>query len=508
MRKFLLTLVSIVSLGVIVGCGGGSSNTTPVPSGPTGGNNVGFTTASLKGTYVFAANGINSSNSLAVVGTFTADGTGNIATGSRDTINDTRGQVLGESISGSYKVNQDGRGQMTLTGSSGQSIYPFVLSSPSAGKLFQDSASVDAVGRFELQPSAVPALSSGTSTYVIRLMGEDPSQNPYAAVGGLTVTAGTTLTGTIDENDSGTFNQQLPATGTLTLTSATGTMSYTTTNSSTQTTHDFAVFYVSPSRLELISTDASWFLYGYADLQTTVSASTSAFTGNQVLNLSGFDVLGPLEETGRLYLDGAGNVSNAIKDYNEDGTLYQDVGLNGTYSITGASTPGRWTASLTANSGAIVNENLVGWQVSPQQSLVLADYGANPSISNYSLLETGDMRTQTIGLSNGNVKGNYAQFFEGYDFGGVGNFESTGNYLADGNGNLSGTIDFQTDTQGFTQNRSQSSTYAVDNIFGRGTATVSGVPVIFYTVDDSTIYMISSDAAAAYQGTLTLQTAP
>jgi hypothetical protein len=504
MRKLLLTLISIVSLGAVVGCGGGSSNTTPVPSGPTGGNNAGFTTASLKGTYVFAANGINSSNSLAVVGTVTADGTGNIASGSRDTINDTGGQVLGEPISGSYMVNQDGRGQMTLTGTSGQSIYPFVLSSPSAGKLFQDSASVDAVGRFELQ-TAMPALSGGTSTYVIRLMGEDPNGSPYAAVGGLTVT-GTTLTGTIDENDSGTFNQLLPAAGTLTLTSATGTMSYTTTNSSTQTTHDFAVFYVSPSRLELISTDSSWFIYGYADLQTTVSASTSAFTGNQVLNLAGFDVLGPLEETGRLYLDGVSNVSNAIKDYNEDGTLYPDVSFSGTYSITGATTPGRWTAVLNASSGSIVNEDLVGWQVSPQQSLVLVDYGANPSVSGYSLLETGDMRAQTIGLSNGNVKGNYAQFFEGYDFGGVGNFESTGNYLADGNGNLSGTIDFQTDTQGFTQNRSQTSTYAVDNIFGRGTATVSGVPVIFYTVDDSTIYMISSDAAAAYQGTLTLQT--
>jgi hypothetical protein len=41
---------------------------------------------------------------------------------------------------------------------------------------------------------------------------------------------------------------------------------------------------------------------------------------------------------------------------------------------------------------------------------------------------------------------------------------------------------------------------------GRGIATVSGVPVIFYTVDPNTIYILSSDAAAAYQGTLTLQT--
>ncbi len=189
---------------------------------------------------------------------------------------------------------------MTLTGSTGQAIYPFILSSPSAGKLFQDGRlrsmpSADSSCR----PAAVPALSGATSTWSSASMGEDPNQSPYGAVGGLTVT-GSALAGTIDENDGGTFNQQLPAAGTISLTGASGTLSYTTTNLSAQTTHDFAVFYVSPSRLELISTDSHWFLYGYADLQTSVSASTSAFTGNQVLNLSGFDVLGPLEETGRL----------------------------------------------------------------------------------------------------------------------------------------------------------------------------------------------------------------
>ncbi len=501
MRKFFLTLICIVALGALVGCGGSSSSTTPEPGGPTGGNNAGFTTASLNGTYVYAVNGITSNYNFAVVGTFTADGAGNIKSGTRDTINDNGGQVLGETISGTYKVNQDGRGQMTLTGSSGQSVYPFVLSSPSVGRLFQDSDSVDAVGRFTLQ-TGTPALAG---TYVVRLDGEDPGQYPYGAIGGLTVT-GTALAGTIDENDSGTFSQLLPAAGNYTLPGASGTMSYTTTNGTAQTAHHFAVFYVSPNRLELLSTDPSWFLYGYADLQTSVSGSTAAFTGNQVLNLSGYDVIGTVQETGRLYLDGAGNVANALKDYNEDGTFYQDITFSGTYSITGATPPGRWYAPLTAPSGSIVNENIVGWQVSPQQSLVLVTYGSNPSISNYSILETGDMRAQTLLPSNGSVTGNYAQAFTGYDFSGVGYFESTGNYLADGNGNLSGTIDFQTDSGGFNQNSPQSGNYTVNPSLGRGIATVSGVPVIFYTVDASTIYILSSDAAAAYQGTLTLQT--
>ena len=83
MRKILLTLISIVALGGL-GClrWRSSSNNTPVPSGPIGGNNAGFTNASLKGTYVFAANGINPSNvNFAVVGIFTADGSGNITSG-------------------------------------------------------------------------------------------------------------------------------------------------------------------------------------------------------------------------------------------------------------------------------------------------------------------------------------------------------------------------------------------------------------------------------------------
>jgi hypothetical protein len=476
----------------------------------------------MNGTYVFSAHGLNSKNNFAVAGEFTADGKGNITSGTRDTVNDGGGQNLGESITGSYSVNQDGRGLLILNGGSGQAIYFFVLQSPSAGKLFQDgttsnSVVADAVGTIQAQTG--PPAASGT--YVVRLDGEDVNLSPYGAIGGLSFSGGTpgTITGLYDENDAGSISQQLSASGTYSLSSGRGSATLTTPNG----THNFIAYYVSPNRLELLSTNTNFFLYGHADLQTSVSASTAAFLGPQVFNLSGLDgspsvSAYPIVQTGRFTLDGSGTLSNttAIMDYNSRSAFFSPT-FDGTFSVTGATPGGRWSASLNGFSGGpITNENLVGWQVSPQQSIVLAVSGANSNIADYAVVETGDMRAQTLVPSAASINGNYAQSFSGYDTS-MGNLESTGNYLASSsgtlNGTLSGTIDFQTDGQGLVENSAQNGSYTVDPNLGRGAATVSGVPVIFYTgastnvapPNTDTIYIISSDSASGYQGSLILQ---
>src|ERR1035437_3415797 len=80
MRKTLLTLISAVALAFLVACGG-SSNHISVPPASSGGNPVGFSNANLNGNYVFAVNGINTSNTFAVAGVFTANGSGTITSG-------------------------------------------------------------------------------------------------------------------------------------------------------------------------------------------------------------------------------------------------------------------------------------------------------------------------------------------------------------------------------------------------------------------------------------------
>ncbi len=509
MRKILLTLISFVAISALVACGGGSSsNTITVPSPPSGGNNAGFSNGSLSGSYVFAANGISNGGSFAVAGTFTADGNGNITSGVRDTVNDSGGQTQNESISGTYDVNQDGRGQAVLNGPSGQVVYRFVLQSSGVvvGKLFQigstsNSTLVDTVGRIELQ-STVNTNIAGT--YVIRLDGEDGNQNAYGAVGGLVLSGGT-VGGTLDENDDGTYDIN----GSLAVTSGSygfsangrGSLAYVTPNSSAATpnppgNHNFIAYYVNPSRFEVISTDPKFFLHGYAQLQTSVSANTAGFTGGQVFSLSGFDNAGERVETGQLTLDGLGGVGlTAIEDVNDANSIFQGVSLAGSSYIVGAG--GRWTANLANTPTAGSNTGLVGWQISPQQSVVLT--------TSTDVLETGTMRAQTLGLNTASVTGNYAQDFSGTNATDQSNLELTGNLLADGNGNLAGTYDSQTDDNGLTLDAGTTGNYTVDPTIGRSVGNIDGLAVDIYVVDASTIYIISTQQFDVYNGMMVSQ---
>jgi hypothetical protein len=335
----------------------------------------------------------------------------------------------------------------------------------------------------------VPTSFSGT--YIVRLDGEDSNSNkyPYSAIGGLTF-SGSNLSGQIDENDAGNVGAQLPATGSYAslASNGRGTATYTTTTG----THNFVV-YALASRIEMISTDKNFFLHGYADLQTSFNSSTAAFLGDQVINISGFTSNGQILETGRLTLDGQGNVTNAIEDYNEAGTYYDSVPFSGSY---GVAANGRWTASFAYASSTL---GLVGWQVSPQQSIVLT---TSSSISGYAVLETGTMRAQTTGLSVASISGNYAENLSGY-YVGNGNVETGGNLNADGNGNLSGTIDSQTPGAISTDVPATGSYAVAAN--GRSTGTVASVPVHVYTVDANTIYLIPIDNNRMYQGMLVKQ---
>src|SRR5215475_2044318 len=101
-RLFLPVIVSAVA--VLVGCGGSSNPTvTPPPSG-------GFANSNLSGTYVFSATGTDTNNNfVAMTGTFTADGKGNITAGVVDQ-NGTGTPVPEAAVSsGAYNVGADGR---------------------------------------------------------------------------------------------------------------------------------------------------------------------------------------------------------------------------------------------------------------------------------------------------------------------------------------------------------------------------------------------------------------
>jgi len=524
MRKILLSLASFVALCALAGCGtSNSTSTIAVPSNPSGGNHAGFSNASLAAgkSYVFSVSGSTTSNNFAVVGTFVSDGSGNITAGTRDTVNDGGGQALDESITGTYSVNTDGRGQLVINGSAaGQVIYRFVLhpattQRPSlVGELFQDGTTasnvvVDAVGTIQ-EVSGTPAAPSGP--YIVRLDGEDPTNNPYGAVGGLTIT-GTSIAGLIDENDNGTYAQEiqpLTATGSISLTSSRGTATLTTPNGINTATHNFIVYYVSPSQLALVSTDKTFFLYGNAAQQTSFAPTNGLFVGDQVFSLSGADNSGPHSgtapraEVGRMTLNGDGTLSNAIEDYIDYANIYPggSLTLNSSYA---AGVEGRWTANL-INATAASSTDLVGWQVSfgplpqEQKSYILT--------TNSTVLETGLMLGQTLNVADASVSGNYAESLSGYSVSGQDYVELTGNLNANGGGSFtSGTYDAQTDNSGLSLDTGTTGSYDTGSAsFGRSTnANLESVPVAMYTVDADTILFVGGQQGYIYQGALVTQ---
>jgi hypothetical protein len=140
---------------------------------------------------------------------------------------------------------------------------------------------------------------------------------------------------------------------------------------------------------------------------------------------------------------------------------------------------------------------LVGWQVSPQKSYLL-------TTSPLQLLETGILNAQNLAaISTSSISGNYAESISGYS-GSIGNFESTGNFLANG-GSFSGDVDSQSDGTGLSLDDATDGTYAIDSTTGRGTGFIGNLPVSYYVADPTTVYVFSTSASSVYQGVLTSQ---
>src|SRR5262252_10021535 len=165
-RIFLPVILS--TMGVLVGCGGnGLSITRPTPP-PTGG----FSQSKLNGTYVFSSSGTDTNGfAYAIVGTFSANGSGGITGGVLDlndaafpTANPVISPVANSSISGgSYTLGVDGRGQIKLnnrTPFSSPIILDFVLQDSTHGLVTEFDGNASGSGSLDLQSSGATPTGS------------------------------------------------------------------------------------------------------------------------------------------------------------------------------------------------------------------------------------------------------------------------------------------------------------------------------------------------------------
>ena len=273
----------------------------------------------LKGPYAFLFQGYDDvaaglfAYQTATAGSFTADGTGVIASGELDSnhqgSNPAGATIASNNFIGTYTIGADNRGLLTLTnlnadGTVGRtSTYAISVKAPVApatssaqGSLIEfDSnqlAGTKGSGTF-LQQTAASFATGLTGSYAYGLSGDTPClpactvgivAGPAAAVGQFTVNGGA-ITGTSDANIATTnFNSQ-PVTGAYGSADGNGRVQLTLNTAGTPAgiyPADYALYMVDANHAFILSTDkhsAAILLAGSAQSQTITLFGNDALTG-------------------------------------------------------------------------------------------------------------------------------------------------------------------------------------------------------------------------------------
>ena len=396
----------------------------------------GYSNASLKGTYVFSFNDVDTNNYFSYGGgVLTADGNGNITSGNEDRSQGGIGFQANIQFTGSYNIQADGTGTANLSLANGVLQLKFVMLADGSARFIDYSSNLTGGGTIEPQTATALTATSLAGTYVFSLHGDDAAGSGSVAQAGLLTLDGSgNITGTEDSNDNGTVNSSVNLTGTYTLGSfGRGTAQITT----PQGTSNYVFYIVNANQVSLFESDFPLpATYGMALRQTVSSFSTSTFNGGYVFtttSLATSTATSPayIDAAGQFATDGNGNVSSGALDQNNLGTASSSTSINGTYSVT-------------SNGRALINLN--GGPNPIQLAVYFADATHGLAVGlNSSLVTWGEVFAQSGGpFSLTSLKGSYGVRLDGFNVSSAGNTQPYALSLqmsVDGAGNATGRED-------------------------------------------------------------------
>ncbi|MFZ0961846.1 MAG: putative Ig domain-containing protein [Terriglobia bacterium] len=468
---------------------------------PSAGNNV-----VLSGSYAFSLSGFNDAGFLTVVGSFTADGAGNITAGEADT-NGILGAQQGDIITSasSYSVGPDNRGCATLATPFGTFATRFALGSTSAkiaasGRMIEwDSPSASAyiaTGQLLLQTSSV--FAGGLSgSYVFRTVGWDP-----AALGGRDACVGVLGAGS---NTFNGFEQDCNDAWNLTTVAAPDVAgSYTPLDANGRGTGVLAVgesnvnitvYAVSASQLLVLNADFGPFSSGEMN-QQSVPAGGAGFTqasldGNMVFYLNGLSLEGTASTVSMETASADGSSVMTINFYMDRAGTMQ---VAGTLACTYAVEPsGRVTLSSSTQSCG-----------SDTPVFYLAGLNTGFLVDTAPGVDTGALEPQSAGpFSNASLAGDFS--------GGMAEVvlqspqAEVDSVSPDGNGDFTGTTDFTSTSTQDVGAPLLAATYTV-NPDGTFVVSSSNGAVAGIVISDSQFVMLSpSTLATSYPTLLVVQ---
>jgi hypothetical protein len=451
--------VVLAAVAVVFTAGCSSSNNAPSTPPPVTG---GFTNADLNGTYAFSMSGTDAGANfgafIARVGSFTADGSGHITAALEDVTDAGSLPQLVQFTGGSYSIQANGRGTLTLLSSTGGLQMSIALNSGNAGVMIQTDLNAASSGSFTRQTPAMFTQTAIAGPYAFDISGTtipDPADPnalaaPSSVVGQINTSgAGNVQGGLFDSNDGGSLlsAQVIAAGGTYQMDPANGA-------SFGRGTIDFAglsfVFYiVDGSRFKLMEDDGKFATFGDALQQSaTVATQNSGFTGDFTFLIGGATLgttgTGPLAEAAAFTADGNGNLGGIVLDANNSGA-HDAIGdlttiSNAIYDMDTANAgSGRGTMTFTASG----NSNLgtfafVFYLISPTQAFI-------QDTSN-GIIGDGTMFAQTGPFSGASLAGNFVFNWSGINLGSSTNLtfqeDFVGRHSLSNTGAIAGAVDF------------------------------------------------------------------
>lgn len=523
--KSLYAATLLVLAWLLLACGSGKV-VPPPPAGP-------YSNASLTGQYAFLLSGYLVNGAfMARIGSFVADGSGHVTGGLQDALNlNTGAPASVVSISsGSYTVQSNGSGTITLNGSDGSVLQLIlVLQSNTAGFLAETDFNAIISGTFNLQTSSDFSNAALAHPYVFALSGVsflNSTAAPIAMIGQTVLNGSGAITGGVMDTNDGHSTAPSGATPVSASTYSIdtngnganfgrGMMSF---NGRT-----YAFYIVDATRYELLEEDSMGGSSGEVLQQSsTIPTQDSAFKGGFVYFIgSGVSFLGSkgqVARVARFSADGSGDIGAISLDDNNDG-IYTHVSQGGnisaaTYTIdTTYAGSGRGTFTFHASGpGTFIN---TFYMISPSQGVV--------SENSRGIIGTGPLYSQnTASFSLSSLAGTYVSLWTGEQLSYITAVPFQENFLvhhtlaSTNSANISGVsnyVELGIAAKNFYTNVGIGGTLTINN---QGTGNnhyqfaVSGpnaVTVDFqaYFTDSGTVFMICSDATRVTSGTIVPQ---
>lgn len=396
---------------------------------------------------------------FARIGTFTADGNGNITGGLQDSLNLSTGApaTVVSFTSGTYEVQSNGRATATINVTGGGTLgIALALQSTTTGYVVETDLNSSGSGTFSQQTSADFMTAALGHPYVFNVAGVSfltGNAAPINLVGQMIGDGNGNITGGVMDTNDGNVAAPSGATpiapGTYALDGnnangtsfGRGTMTF---NGRT-----YAFYIVDDTHFKMLEEDTLGGSAGDALQQAgAIPTQNSQFTGSYVYVINGDGIIGTKGNVGRaarFSADGNGGVGTISLDTNNDGK-YTHVSQGGnisaaTYAIdTANSGSGRGTFTFTAS--GLPTFVYVFYMISPTQAALLE--------TSAGFVGGGTMYAQSTGpfTVSGSV-GSYASGWSGIELG----TETAVPYVEDyvvqyalsstGTSNISGGSDYQ-----------------------------------------------------------------